>query len=245
MKKIIVLLSLSLILVLISITPLFQIAREMVVGQGILDRYEIHHAYKDDQGWEDIVDTQELHIQNVMIEIIEVPTGKKAPLTPWDEDENVPPGDIVDVHILVNGEEITEPAEIWLSNRARGSRYFSWLDVVTVKDRETDKTQINIIQRLTDDDQPMEDRKWKIISISENGEKMTEEILTYKDRSENKLGVRLVNFTNTGLMSMGYYSDITHGYPSLFFPFLYPMLTCVVGIVLLIISSVRLYKRRG
>ncbi len=35
--------------------------------------------------------------------------------------------------------------------------------------------------------------------------------------------------------SIGYYTDLWHGYPSLFFPFLYPLLTIIIGVVLIIL----------
>lgn len=244
MKKLIVLISFSLIFLMVSIIPLFNIIREYWVEHKINERYEIHHAYQGKQGFEDIVDVPELTINDMNIKIIEEKTSKKAPLTSWDQDENVPPGDIVKIQLLLNDEEISKPDQIWLSNRHRGSRYFSWLDIVMVTDRLTDEKQINIVQRLTDDNYPMESREWKIITISQDND-VSEEVLKYSERSDNKLGVKLINFSGTSLMSMGYYSDITKGYPSLFFPLLYPILTGMVGIVLLIISLVLFYKRRG
>ncbi|OOG89990.1 hypothetical protein [Bacillus pseudomycoides] len=244
MKKLIWLISFSLIFLMVSIIPLFNIIREYWIEHKINERYEIHHAYQGTQGFEDIVDVPELTINDMNIKIIEEKTSKKAPLTSWDQDENVPPGDIVKIHFLLNDEESSKPDEIWLSNRHRGSRYFSWLDIVMVTDRLTGEKQINIVQRLTDDNYPMEDREWKIITISQDNN-VREKVLKYSGRSDNKLGVKLIDFSGTSLMSMGYYSDITKGYPSLFFPLLYPILTGMVGAVLLIISLVLFYKRRG
>lgn len=229
---------------MVSIIPLFNIIREYWIEHKINERYEIHHAYQDNQGFEDIVDVSELTINDMDIKIIEEKTSKKAPLTSWDQDENVPPGDIVKIHLLLNDIEISEPDEIWLSNRHRGSRYFSWLDIVVVTDRLTGEKQINIVQRLTDDNHPMEGREWKIITISQDND-VSEKVLKYSKRSDNKLGVKLINFSGTSLMSMGYYSDITKGYPTLSFPLIYPILTGMLGVILLIISLISFYKRRG
>jgi hypothetical protein len=215
--------------------------REYWMETKITARYEIHHAYQRD-GFENIIDVQELVVDGMKIKIREEPTGRKAPLTPWDQDEKVPPGDIVNIHLLLNDQEISNPDEIWLSNRNRGSRYFSWLDVLTVKDRVTGEKQISIVQRLTDDDHPMEGRKWKIITISQDSN-VKEEELHYAQRRDHPLGVNLVNFSGTVLMSMGYYSDILQVYPSLFFPFLYPVLTFLVGLILLMIVLRLFYKR--
>lgn len=102
-------------------------------------------------------------------------------MTPWDEEEKAPSGDIVKVQFLLNDQKISTPDEIWLSNRDRGSRYFSWIDILTVKDRKTGEEQVSIVQRLTDDSQPMETRKWKIITIAQNGE-VDEEVLSYAQK---------------------------------------------------------------
>jgi hypothetical protein len=230
MKKIILLSAISILLLAISVSPLFNYLREYSLEDQINQRYEIHHAEKV----HNIIGVQELTVEGMNIKILEEHTGRKASLTSWDEEENVPPGDIVNIRFLLNDKEITGSDEIWLSNRDRGSRYFSWLDIVTVYDRETAEQQINIVQRLTEDSQPMESRAWKIITISPGGS-VKEDILNYSERGNNHLGVKLVNFSGTSLMAMGYYSDITKAYPSLFFPLLYPFLTGMAGIILLII----------
>lgn len=136
------------------------------------------------------------------------------------------------LHLFVNGKEITQASEIWLSNRNRGSRYFSWLDILTVNEK------VAIVQRLTDDHEPMNNRRWKIIWIDEKAN-ITEDKISYQKREENPLAVRLINVSGTSLMSMGYYSDILKGYPSIFFPLIYPIVTGLVGILLCIIALVK------
>lgn len=147
----------------------------------------------------------------------------------------MPAGEIVNIQFLLNGEEISKPDEIWLPNRNRGSRYYSWLDVLTVHDRETNGDEIYIVQRLTDDLEPMGDREWKIILISQEGA-VSEQKVSYAERSDHHLAVKLINESGTARMQMGYYSDITKGYPSLFFPLLYPFCTSVIGLMLLMIT---------
>lgn len=212
-----------------------------MIDMKVENRYIIKHAYTDEHGFMNIIDTDELMIGDQKITIEEEKTGLKAPLTHWDIEEGVPPGDIVKVHFHLNDKEISTPDEIWLSNRERGSRYFSWFDIVTVHDRYNEETDFKIVQRLTDDDTEMGAREWKIISIASDGS-VQEELMSYADRNKNALGVKLINFTNTGLMSMGHYTDVLKGYPSLFFPFLYPFLTSIVGIGLLVIS-IKMYRK--
>src|SRR5690625_3356798 len=144
--------------------PLFNIIRDYWIEYKINERYEIHHAYRDNQEFAGVVDVSELKVGDMNIKIIEEKTGKKAPLTPWDQDENVPPGDVVKIHLLLNDEEITNLDKIWLSNRHKGSRYFSWLDIIVVTNRLIGEIQINIVQSLTNDNHPEEGREWKIIT---------------------------------------------------------------------------------
>lgn len=243
MKRLLTLLLISFILLVVSAFPLYKISREIIIDNNLSSRYLIEHAYVDESGFPSIIDVNEITIDGIELEIVEEQTEKKAPLTRWDEEEGVPPGNIVDVHILLNGESITTPSEIRLSNRNRGSKFFSWLDIVTVKDYAQDKKYIKIVQRLSDDDALDDDRKWKIISIDEKGD-VTEEKMSYETRSENPLGVKLIHFTNTALIAFGYYSDITQGYPSLLFPIVYPFATGLLGFVGILFSIFKVGQKR-
>ncbi|WP_339809794.1 hypothetical protein MKY63_21600 [Paenibacillus sp. FSL R7-0189] len=235
MKKFIVISGVSLFLLAISFNPLFNYIREYIISDQINQRYEIKHAEKEYNP----INVQEITVAHKNIKIREEKTGRKADMTPWDEEEKAPPGVIVKVQFLLNDQKISTPDEIWLSNRDRGSRYFSWIDILTVKDRKTGEEQVSIVQRLTDDSQPMETRKWKIITIAQNGD-VDEEVLSYAQRSNNHLGVKLIEFSGTSLIGMGYYSDVTKAYPSIFFPLLFPFLTGIAGLLLLIFLVVLL-----
>ncbi|WP_316569405.1 hypothetical protein [Neobacillus sp. YIM B06451] len=220
------LLLVGLLLIVSSASPMFQMAREHVIGSKIMKQFKIGLANYE-QGFPSHINTQDIELNGRSIKIVEEPTGKKASLTHWDLEEGVPAGDIVKLHLLVDGKEVTNPDEIWLSNRDKGGRYYSWFEVLTVNDR------IAIVQRLTDDDAPMDDRAWKIIWIDE---KIKEEKVSYLSRSENPLAVRLINSSGTSRMAMGYQSDILQMYPTLFFPMLYPYVTTLLGILLCIIA---------
>lgn len=108
-------LGLALLLLVVSWPPLFDMLRETWMDGRITDRYEIEHTFERD-GFKTTVDTQELTINGLQITIEEIPTGQKAPLTFWDEEEGVPPGDIVRIQYYLNGKAISEADPIWLSN---------------------------------------------------------------------------------------------------------------------------------
>lgn len=223
----------SLILFVISALPLFQMVRERVTTWKLDNRYTIEQAYA--QGFLTHNDVSEIVVNGHLIEIVEEKTGEKETLTYWDENEGVKPGDIVKLHLSIDNKEVTTTDEIWLSNRDRGGRYYSWLDILTVND------DIAIVQRLTDDNGAMEDRRWKIIWIDEKG-KLTEDQVSYYDRSENPLAVRLINISSTSLMGMGYYSDILFTYPTIFFPLMFPWGTGLFSILFFIIAFLQRKK---
>ncbi|MCM3734466.1 hypothetical protein M3215_01085 [Bacillus cytotoxicus] len=230
------------ILLALSCIPMFHILRELWIVTKIENTYEIHEDYIDKDGFESSLDVQELNVHGINLKIEEEKTNKLAPRTFFDVEDNVPSGEIVNIHLFINNKEVSTPDEIWLSNRQKGGEYFSWLDVLTVKNKRTGEQQVYFLQRLTNDNDPMEKRKWKIICINQDGTSL-EERFTYEERSNHNLGVELINFSYTGLMSMGHYSDIMKGYPSIFFPLLYPILTCLLGVILLIMA-IRINKRK-
>lgn len=216
----------GIILLLISAIPLFYIFREVIIGYKLDNQYSIEHV-DEKQGFPGVIDKQKIKVNGRDIEISEEATGKKASLTFWDKESGVEAGDIVKIHLKVDGQEVSKADEIWLSNRDLGSRYYSWLDILRVNDK------VAIVQRLTDDDTHKEDSKWKIIWIEENG-KITEEQVSYPSRGNNPLAVKLINYSGTAQTPMGYYSEVLSGYPTIFFPLLYPIGTGLLGIILCI-----------
>jgi hypothetical protein len=218
----------SFLLIVLSAIPIYHMGREIITEQQITSQYEIEHSYFK-QGFPTVIDTNNIEINGRRIEIREEATDKKASLTPWDEEEGVEAGDIVKIQFLVDGKPVSTSDEIWLSNRNRGSRYFSWIDVLTVNEK------IAIVQRLTDDDTLLDDRRWKIIWIDEK-DNTEEEHISYKTRSDHLLAVEVISSSGTELMQMGFYSDILKGYPSIIFPIFYPIITVLLGILLGITS---------
>ncbi|SDY95081.1 hypothetical protein [Bacillus sp. 166amftsu] len=210
----------SFVLLVPSCIPMFNIIREDWISKKIADTYEIHHAYKDSEGFENVLDAEEIKIDDVHIKILE---------------ERTPSSGVVKAHLFINGVEVSTPDEILISNDPRDGRYFSWLDVLTVKNKISGEEQIYFLQRITSNGYPLEERKWKIISINKDGS-YKEESFSYATRNQNYLGVALVNFSNTDLKLMGYHSDINGAYPSIFFPIIYPIFTSLLGIILLIIA---------
>lgn len=242
-SSLLVLGSIGACLLILSSYPLYLMFREWHIQHTIMNRYLVLQADQKDD-FPATLQSPEITAAGQHIRIVEKQTGRFAPQTPWDRDEHVPAGEIIEDQIELNGKPIADPTEMWLSNRQRGGRYFSWLDIVTVRDRETGKSEAAIVQRLTGDNEAPEYRQWRIITVHEDGS-WEQRRVTYKERSKDSLGVRLIMVSGTALLAMGYYSDILMGYPGLLFPFIYPWLTSLAGfIAVLIMAITAICKRR-
>lgn len=216
------------LLLAVSLYPLFLVARENIIDQRLNMKYDIQIIHQDEEFMEHI-QTPDFDYKGFMIRFVEEPTGKKASLTEWDREEGVEAGDVVKLHMVVNGSEITDANEIWLSNRNRGGRYYSWMDVLEVNNR------LAFVQRLTDDEVKLEKREWKIIWLDQEG-RISEERVTYQKRHENPLAVLLINESGTSLKGLGYYSDIMKGIHTIFFPIFFPGATAIIGFVCCIVG---------
>lgn len=206
----------GIILFIISVPPLVCIITEIVTDSIINSTYSIK-SFNVNQG------NNEVNGKNFKIK--EEFTGEKRKELFYNSNEEAIINDIVKVHLLVNNKEVTKADEIWIPNKDKGDRYFSWLSILKVNSR------LAIIQRLSSDDAKMDDRQWKIIWIDKKGH-IKEEHIFYKSRWKNPLAVRMIGYSYTDLMRMGYYTDILTGIPGIFFPFLYPILTGLVGLLL-------------
>lgn len=237
MKKTSVLI--SLLLLALSVIPIFLIVREIVVSNYIINNYEITLA-EDQYGYPTALDSQITEINGHVIEIDEEPTGKKEVLEQYELDSGEVPREIVVAQIIVDGEKVGEPYEIKLGARSDHTRYHNYLDILSVKENGNERVAIVITKKMFTVGSAGE---WDIIWV--DGEDIQIESFNMKERSENVLATRLVNYAGLAEMSFGYYSDINHVYPTLFFPLLYPAGTAVVGILLLLYGIISFFCEKG
>lgn len=218
------------VLLLISSIPIFLFVREDVTWNRIVNDYE----------WQQVNDGSSLitpiNLLGQQIDFIETPTGKTVDSVYFNEN-GMQPQEIVSLQLVLNGEHVAEPVEIVPSSRTDHSRYYNWATVYTVKERKTGVQRLAIVQRISSDEKLMNDREWRVVWVDENGE--TEEVaVPYEQRSDHLLETMLINNAGVVLMSMGFYSDIAHFWPSLFFPILYPAGTILVGVAFLLVAGI-------
>ncbi|PEJ59235.1 hypothetical protein CN692_07080 [Bacillus sp. AFS002410] len=237
MKPITIFMSMIFIL---SAIPTFNIVRETVIGNQMEKRYQINDVYPLEENGKAINPT--ITVQGNKISFKEDNTGKTEPLSDSDIISDIKRKEVVKLHLFVNGHEITKPDAInvdtYRNKESEEVRYNSWIGIMTVKDRETKTNSIKIVQRLSKDEVLDGDRKWKIITIDQH-QQIKEETFEANDRGESSYNVEMINNSGTSLMGMGYHSDILEGWPSIFFPIVFPFGSLLVSTIALVIIFFR------
>lgn len=227
-------------LVVSSFYPMYLIVEERLLAHFIENKYSIQEFVdiKNKSGGSELLNSP-LEIFGNKIQVLTEDTGIVAPQTVVKRDLR----HIFKVRVLVNGEEITPSTVAWIDpNLERDSRFLSWLNILMIKDNDTGEEKVAIIQRLTGDsikgeniNVHKESQKWRIIYLT-GYKQIEDEVFSYSERGENLLGVKLVQVSSLSGSFIGYKSDILTNLPSFIFPSLFPQLTFLIGIILLIIG---------
>lgn len=207
--------------------------REGLVDARINNHYSVTSFYGIG-GPQTLQQARHAYVLRHSIEFVEEPTGEFVEPTPTEKEEGVKPFPIVKIHIKINDKEVTTPERIVLSRNIGAQRYYGSLDIMKVNNQK-----VAIIQRLADKngEKNLENQDWKIIWIEEKNH-LTEEKITYKNRGDHPLAVKLIMESNTTPMRIGYHSDLLEMYPSFVYPIFYPWGTFLIGLISLI-SSIR------
>lgn len=223
----------GLVLLILSSFPLFSMGREAYINNKILGRYEMMTAGNQD-GYPKALDSRLEEVNGYQIEIVEEPTGRKETLMEHEIEFGEVPREIVMAQIVVDGQTISEPYEIKLGARMDHTRYFSYIEILTVKDKKEQKERVAILVTREPDDVGAKGGVWDIFWL--DGDSVTKETFSLSERG-NHLAARMINYAGLSNMSFGYYSDINHYYPTLAFPIIYPFGTVVIGILLFIFGG--------
>lgn len=165
---------------------------------------------------------------------------------PWDYVIN-----LADVYISANGETVemlkNSPVKVEEQGLNKFTHYVSyWL----VKNKRTDKESFIIILQMNGERMkelpngdsegfvPKEEVNYVAIKIQEDGT-VAKENFSYENKT--KLQTKLIPPMSYG--GAGYYTDAWYSYPVFFFPFIYPFLTTIIGMVLILVSIPYLKKK--
>jgi hypothetical protein len=237
MEKVKILFLVSMIIIILSANPMFQWIREPWIDKQIDERYDVRHAFVDRDGFERSLEGREITVNGVHIQVEEIPTGIKAPLTSWEYYNHKPAGDIVKIQYYMNGQPISQPDIMKIPGDRINIYYNGQLDVLKILDRQTNETSIYIVQNLMTEDLELDQWVWKVISIDSSG-KVNEKKMSFKERKHYPLWVKVINCSGVTNGVLGYKSQFVQIYPTIFVPFLYPWFSTLLGILLLIITLI-------
>lgn len=123
------------------------------------------------------------------------------------------------------------------------NRYHGYFGVLITEDQEDEK--LILIQRVSGIDFVQEkDLAWRTLTIEEDGH-VQEDYFTYDERAKIPKRVDYINTTMTSPFALGYKSEILQGWPSVFFPLLYPIVSGVIGFVLIILGGINVLRRKS
>ncbi|MBO8171974.1 MAG: hypothetical protein H0Z33_08790 [Bacillaceae bacterium] len=134
------------------------------------------------------------------------------------------------VNISVNQKDYTHNAAVEIRPHSfNGNRYHSWIYPLQIKHKLTGAEALAIVQRISHPVEKQEESwKWRILFVSQNGE-VTEDIFSYQERSGNLYRVQLVNTGVVTPVPLSFKTNV-FGWPSLYYPIMFPFLTFVLGI---------------
>jgi hypothetical protein len=178
------------------------------------------------------------------IETYHIPKGKPLYKDPWDNLIM-----IGDVFITLNGQKVESLEDFPVKLDEGLNQYQHYVSYWLIYDKKKKEKSFAIvlqtkraIMKSMEGFIPNEEQNYRMILISKKGKVKTENF-TYKTKS--KLQTKLIPPMKQG--AAGYYTDEWAAYPSIFtliYPFLYPIGTFIIGMILTLLSLILFIKHR-
>ncbi|MHA6251874.1 hypothetical protein [Oceanobacillus sp. CAU 1775] len=229
-----VMFSFGILLFLVSL-PMATIMIAELLHSSIMDsRYEINHV---NEGYPATPASFEFH--DVTIELIEELSDEEAYIDPWRYKLGF--GHIA---LHVNGNEIDRLENFPIRIEEEGlNRYWGEVSFLTLTHKKIDETEFIILMKKTREiiketpDKsivgfaPDEDLFYSFYSVDKKGN-LENDSFNFMER--DALQTELLNASSLYSHQIGYYTDAWQGYPSLLFPFVYPFISLILGIFLIV-----------
>ncbi|MBP1934042.1 hypothetical protein [Ammoniphilus resinae] len=145
--------------------------------------------------------------------------------------------------VVINGKDysVENPIEI-RPNYFDNNRYHGFFGVLRVKSEGNE--ELVLVQRVSGPEFKREqDLAWRTLRIQKDGQ-VTLDQFTYDERGDLPQRVNFVNQASTSPIALGYRSNILQGWPSLLFPLLYPFGTATFGLLFTLIGLL-MRKKKG
>ncbi|MCG7343359.1 hypothetical protein MHZ92_04405 [Sporosarcina sp. ACRSL] len=221
------------VIIFLSSLPLtILMAMEKIHTSQMHNRYELHiisHRYPPPEST--------FHYKNNIIEVKETLLDEENYTDPWNYKIA-----FADLSVFINGEEIDTLEQYPIRMEEEGlARYYGNISSIIIKDKRKDEEKLYMILKKTKDPvvtdginigiAPVETLTYSLYDLDEDG-LLGRESFSFTNR--NALQTLLLNNSGTSPHAIGHYTDAWNWMPSVFYPFIFPFLSFLVGIVLLI-----------
>jgi hypothetical protein len=210
----------------ISATPLFLMAREVVVGSVVTERYAVERIVSSERGM--VGGALRAEIGGHVVELVD--DRPVVPEEPFKINDTREPGN---VSIRVDGRAVSTSVKATVRLQQRdANRYWGYVYLMRLVDREGPE-RIVVAQNLGQGE-------YRTVSVFADGH-LIEDKFNYGARCSPPVRAELIR--SVVPHPSGYCSDVMQVWPSLFYPVLYPWLSGLAGFVSLGLAGV-LWRRR-
>lgn len=174
-----------------------------------------------------------------VVEIEEAIEDTESYIDPWSNKIG-----IAHLSVKIDGEEIDVLKDYPIRVEEEGlNRYYGEIAYLTLEDKKNDKVQLIVLLKKTRELLkempnrdivgwvPSEKLKYTLYTLDEEG-RLTNKSFSFMER--DALQTELLNAGVVVSHRIGYYTDAWEGYPSIFFPIIYPFGTLIIGFILII-----------
>jgi hypothetical protein len=211
----------GILLLAVSIPPLFLMFREMAIGAGVRAQYLVDDPPVVDKRGRPL-ETASLDIGAHRVELLDDQPVKVH--EPFKADQDL--SEVGKVQIVIDGKPYAQPAVTRIRLLDRGvNRFWGVITLFTVSESGGSSRAV-VAQNLGDN-------KFRTVSVFADG-RIVEDRFEYGDRCHPSIRAALIR--PVASHPIGFCSDVMTVYPSIAFPLAYPFLSGVAGLGLTILG---------
>ena len=235
MRKRLLFFLIGMILFLTSLPISTKMVMELIQNQKMDAEYAITNVNEGSPPTEST-----FHFNNHIIEVKEAIKNVDSYIDPWSNKIG-----IADLSLNIDGEEIYTLTDYPIRVEEVGlNRYYGEIAYLILEEKKSGKTQFIALLKKTKElpkempngdivgSVPPEKLRYTLYAIDEDGN-LNNKSCSLPDR--NALQTELLNAGAMAPYSIGYYTDAWEGYPTIFFPLLFPFVTLVLGFILVLV----------
>lgn len=220
------------ILFITSLPTSTKMLMELIHNKKMNNQYDIVNVSKGDPATDSTY-----KFNHHVITIKETIKQTKSYKDPWDNQIK-----LADLSLELDGEQLDILKNHPIRAEEEGlNRYYGEVAYLIVREKENGKSQFVILLKKTRELQrkmpngdivgwaPEEKLKYTLYAIDEAG---NVENRSFNFTEPDALQTELLNAGVVGPYRIGYYTNAWEGYPTIFFPLLFPFLTLIIGLIL-------------